>query len=312
MHFALPACSIAVALWGIVLGMIERIPFGRTGHESSRILFGAAALGGMKPERAEEVLSLLRAAGVNHIDVAASYGAAEDRLAPWMARHRDEFFLATKTGDRTGSGARESLERSLQRMGVDAVDMIQLHNLVDESEWEQAFAPDGAVAALARARDEGLCRFIGVTGHGTQVAARHLQSLERFSFDAVLLPYNPMMMAQSDYAADFEALASVCADRGVALQTIKSLARRRWQDDTARKFSWYEPLRDPDAIAMMVAWVLDRPGAFLNSSSDATLLPEILRAAADRRSCPAPGEIDALCARESLEPLFAPGALESI
>lgn len=292
--------------------MIERIPFGRTGHLSSRILFGAAALGGMKPERAEEVLLLLRSAGVNHIDVAASYGAAEDRLASWLQRYRSEFFLATKTGDRQGDAARESLEKSLRRMDVDSVDMIQLHNLVDEAEWEQAFAPGGAVAALAQAREEGLCRFIGVTGHGTQVAARHRQSLERFPFDAVLLPYNPMMMAQAAYAADFEALAGICHDRGVALQTIKSVARRRWQDDEARKFSWYEPLRDPEAIAMMVAWVLDRPETFLNSSSDATLLPHILHAAAERRDCPVPAEMDALLTREALEPLFAPGARDSI
>ena len=292
--------------------MIERIPFGKTGHHSSRILFGAAALGGMKPERAEEVLALLLSAGVNHIDVAASYGAAEDCLAPWLQRHRDDFFVATKTGDRDGGAARESLERSLRRMEIDQVDMIQLHNLVDEAEWEQAFAPGGAVEALAAAREEGLCRFIGVTGHGTQVAARHRQSLERFPFDAVLLPYNPMMMAQPAYAADFEALAAICADREVALQTIKAVARRRWQDDSVRKFSWYEPLRDPDHIALLVAWVLDRPGAFLNSSSDATLLPDILRAAAARRDCPAPAEIDALCAGQALEPLFAPGVRESI
>lgn len=294
------------------MAMIERIPFGKTGHQSSRILFGAAALGGMKPDRAEGVLDLLRQAGVNHIDVAASYGAAEDRLAPWLERHRDEFFLATKAGERDGAGARASLERSLERMKIDSVDMIQLHNLVDESEWEQAFAPGGAVEALVKAREEGLCRFIGVTGHGTQVATRHRQSLERFPFDAVLLPYNPMMMAQPDYAADFEALAEVCAEREVALQTIKAVARRRWQDDEARKFSWYEPLRDPEDIAMLVAWVLDRPGTFLNSSSDATLLPDILRAAANRRECPAPAEIDELQVREKLEPLFSPGALESI
>src|SRR5262249_5536692 len=191
--------------------MIDRATFGRTGHESSRVIFGAAALGSMRQERADQLLATLLEFGVNHIDTAASYGDSELRVAPWMAEHWERFFLATKTGERTGDGARASLERSLTRLGVDRVDLIQLHNLVEPDEWEVAHGPGGAVEALSRARDEGLTRFIGVTGHGRRIAGMHLRSLERFDFSSVLLPYNFTMMSDDRYRADMEALIGVCA-----------------------------------------------------------------------------------------------------
>jgi len=223
--------------------MIATQPFGTTGFESSRVLFGAAVLAAMKPERVERTLELIDRYGVNHIDVAASYGDAEINLKPWLSLNRDRVFLATKARERTGPEARASLERSLERMGVGHVDLIQLHNLVDEEGWQTAMAPGGAVEALIQARDEGLCRFIGVTGHGTYAASMHLRSLDEFEFASVLCPLSYSMMEQPDYAADFEALAKRCRTQGVALQTIKSIARRRWTDPDARKFSWYEPLR---------------------------------------------------------------------
>ena len=249
--------------------MIETAPFGSTGHESSRVLFGAAALGRMSQERADATLALLAPAGVNHIDTAASYGESELRLAPFLSEHRSNFFLATKTGDRSGDAARASLEASLERMGVDQVDLIQLHNLVEPEEWGTAFGAGGAVEALAQARSEGLCRFIGVTGHGTRIPGMHLRSLEAFPFDSVLFPYNFSMMSNAAYRADVEALIALCQERGVAVQTIKSIARRRWAEEPAQRFSWYEPVEDPDALARAVRYVLGRPGIFLNSSSDA-------------------------------------------
>ncbi|MFP6580278.1 MAG: aldo/keto reductase [Myxococcota bacterium] len=292
---------------------IPRAPFGATGHESSRVLFGAAALGSMRQEKADRLLETLLEAGVNHIDVAASYGDAELRVGPWMQDHRDDFFLATKTGERSGPAAREELERSLERLQVDRVDLIQLHNLVDEDGWQTAFGPGGAVEALSEARSEGLVRFVGVTGHGTQVAAMHRRSLERFPFDSVLLPCNVTMLAQPDYRADFDALLEICRERNVAVQTIKSIARRRWREDDPRpKFSWYEPLEDEAAIARAVGFVLSQPGTFLNSSSDARLLPKILKAA-ERFE----GDLDEAAAAADVEtfamqPLFAPGEAESI
>ena len=291
---------------------METIPFGRTGHRSTRVIFGAAALGGMRQDKADRLLELLLEHGVNHIDTAASYGDSELRIGPWMARHRDRFFLATKTGERSAAGARDSLQRSLERLRVEQVDLIQLHNLVEDEEWETALGPGGALEALVDARAQGLVRFIGVTGHGTRVAAMHRRSLERFAFDSVLLPYNFSMMQDPEYPADFESLVALCEARGVAVQTIKSVARRRWQDTPERRFSWYEPLRDSEAIRRAVHFVLARPGFFLNSSSDATLLPEILAAAAAPAASPSDAELAADAARFAIEPLFVRGVSDAI
>jgi len=292
--------------------MTDRAPFGRTGHDSSRVIFGAAALGSMSQERADQVLATLLEFGVNHIDTAASYGDSELRIAPWMPAHRGQFLLATKTGERSGDGARASLERSLTRLGVDSVDLIQLHNLVEPDEWEEAHGPGGAVEALVRARDEGLVRFIGVTGHGLRIAGMHLRSLERFDFSSVLLPYNYTLMSVDWYRADMEALIGVCEQRGVAVQTIKSVARRRWPDGTGPRFSWYEPLADGDALARAVRYVLGRPHLFLNSSSDARLLRPTLEAAAVGGPPPGDEEMAADVGRQEIEPLFDGGALERI
>lgn len=293
---------------------IERAPFGRTGHLSSRVIFGAAGIGTMKrQEKADELLPLLLEFGVNHIDTASSYGESELRLAPWLKTHRKDFFLATKTGDRTGIDARASLERSLERMGVDSVDLVQLHNLVESDEWEMAHGPDGAVAALAKARDEGLVRFIGVTGHGTRIPGMHLRSLERFDFDTVLFPYNFTMRQSAAYRADVEALLAVCEERNVAVQTIKSVARRRWDaDSTEPHFSWYQALPPGDALAHGVDYVLGRPQLFLNTSSDTRLLRPILEAAARHGAVPSDEVMQADVDAHQMSAIFDGGALERI
>ncbi len=291
---------------------IERIGFGRTGHESSRVIFGAAALAAMREARAQGVLELLLEYGINHIDTAASYGESELRLAPWLREHRDRFFLATKTGDRSGAAARASLHRSLERMQIDRVDMIQLHNLVDEAEWNEAMGPGGALEALVDARSEGLVRFIGVTGHGSHVAAMHRRSLERFEFDSVLLPYNFTMMQIPSYAADFERLLVLAGERRVAVQTIKSIARRRWPDGSTNRFSWYEPLTDPEAIRHAVGFVLRRPGVFLNTCSDARLLATTLATAAEGAHETGDERLAADAQRHEMQPLFVPGVSDSI
>ncbi|MGE0879715.1 MAG: aldo/keto reductase [Acidimicrobiia bacterium] len=294
--------------------MITTHAFGRTGHQSSRVIFGAAGLGGMRQDRADQILPLLLQHGVNHIDTAASYGESELRIAPWLAQYRDRFFLATKTGDRTGDAARASLERSLERMGVDRVDLIQLHNLVEDDEWETAHGKAGAVAALAKARDEGLVRFIGVTGHGTRIAGMHRRSLERFDFDSVLLPFNFTMMSQPAYRADVEALLEVCAERAIAVQTIKAVARRRWLDDSEPHFAWYQPLVDPEPIDRAVRYVLSHPQLFLNSTSDARVLPSVLAAADGPSQFVRPTDEEMAADVESLamQPLFDGAELERI
>jgi aryl-alcohol dehydrogenase-like predicted oxidoreductase len=278
------------------------------------VIFGAAALSRMRQERADEVLPVLSEFGVNHLDVAASYGDAELRLAPWLAERRDDFFLATKTGERTGEGARAELERSLQRLGVDRVDLVQLHDLVEEDEWQVAHSPGGAVEALFRARDEGLVGDVGVTGHGLRIAGVHLRSLERADFASVLIPYSYVLMRIESYRADVERLLQICAERSVAVQTIKSLARRRWPDGDGQRFSWYEPLTDEGAIARSVRFVLSDPQLFLNTSSDARLLRPTLEAAsgASPPGAPTEAELEADLAAFDVEPLFDGGALERI
>jgi aryl-alcohol dehydrogenase-like predicted oxidoreductase len=268
--------------------------FGRTGHASSRTIFGAAALGSVPQADADRVLELLLEHGVNHIDTAASYGHSELRLAPWLAAHRDDFFLATKTGRRDKAGAREEIHRSLERLGVDHVDLLQLHNLVDVIEWEQALREGGAVEAAVEAREEGLVRHIGVTGHGRTVARMHALSLERFPFDSVLVPYSYVQLQDPVYAADFEALAAVCAEREVALQTIKAIALRRWDGRPPTAGTWYEPLTEQDEIDLAVHWVLGNPQVFLNTVGDVTLLPKVLDAAERFESRPPDSALEAL------------------
>ncbi|CAN5445121.1 aldo/keto reductase [soil metagenome] len=292
--------------------MIAQAPFGRTGHDSTRVIFGAAALGAMSQERADATLEMVAARGVNHIDTAASYGESEDRLRPWLADHRADVFLATKTGERSGQAARAELERSLVRMDVDHVDLVQLHNLVEPDEWEVAFDTGGAVEALARARDEGLVRFVGVTGHGLRIAGMHRRSLERFDFDSVLLPYNHTLLGLPEYAGEVESLLETCSERGVAVQTIKSIARGRWPDGPSDRFSWYEPLTDPDAIARAVRFVLSDPRVFLNTTSDARLLPLVFDAAEGDLSRPSHADLDADADRLGINPLFDGAALERI
>jgi aryl-alcohol dehydrogenase-like predicted oxidoreductase len=284
--------------------MIGRAPFGATGHESSRVIFGAAALADVSKADADRTLDHLLEHGINHIDVAASYGDAEIRVAPWLKQHPGVFFLATKTGQRGYRAARDDIHRSLDRLGVDSIDSIQLHNLVDVIEWDQALSAGGALEAALEAREEGLVRFIGVTGHGLSVPEMHRRSLERFAFDSVLCPYNWVQMQDERYADRFEALAAVCAEREVALQTIKSLARRRWDGREATASTWYEPLREQADIDLAVHWVLGRLQAFLLTTGDVEILPLLLDAAERCTERPSDGQMADLAARQEATPLF--------
>lgn len=283
---------------------IPQAAFGRTGHQSSRVVFGGAALARATQLAADRALELLLQYGVNHLDVAASYGDAELRIAPWLKRLPGHFFIATKTGRRTRLEAREELHRSLERMGVDHIDLWQLHSLADPIEWDTALSPEGALEAAVEAREQGLIRFIGVTGHGVQIAASHRRSLDRFPFDSVLLPYNRITMRLPYYAENFEALVATCAERQVAVQTIKSIAYRPWLGRPRTSATWYEPLSDPAEIELSVRWVLGRPQLFLNSVGDLELLPHVLAAASRFDTAPADSELDALIDRRRVEPLF--------
>jgi len=282
----------------------ETTEFGRTGHLSTRVIFGAAARS-QEPQRvADETFDVLREHGVNHSDGAAGYGEAEVRLKPLLAGERDRYFLATKTGERQAGPAREELHRSLERMGVDHVALLQLHNLADPIEWDVALSPGGALEAAIEAREEGLVRFIGVTGHGAQIAATHRRSLERFDFDSVLLPYNYVTMRNPYYAENFDALHRTCQERRVAVQTIKSIALRHWRERPHPRSTWYEPLEAQGDIDLAVWWALGRPGIFVNTVGDVGLLPRVLDAAARYTSAPDEETMSALAERSAAEPLF--------
>jgi aryl-alcohol dehydrogenase-like predicted oxidoreductase len=278
--------------------------FGRTGHASSRTIFGAAALSQVTQAAADRTLEVLLRHGVNHIDVAASYGDAELRIAPWLKREPKRFFLATKTGERTAKRAREELHRSLDRLGVDHVDLWQLHNLADPIEWDIALSPGGVIEAAVEARDQGLIKWIGVTGHGAQIAANHRRSLDRFDFDSVLLPYNFVTMQLPYYAENFEALTRTCAERKVAVQTIKSIAAKPWRGREHTRSTWYEPLSDQADIDLAVWWVLGRPGVFLNTAGDIDLLPSVLDAAERFEKRPTDAQMTTMLERTRAEPLF--------
>ena len=283
---------------------ITSLPFGRTGHSSTRIIFGAASLARVSQEEADRTLDVLLEHGINHIDVAAGYGDAELRVAPWLERHRRDFFVATKTQQRKAPEAREELQRSLDRLGVDHVDLWQLHNLSDPIQWDTALSPGGAIEAAVEAREQGLVGAIGVTGHGIQVAAMHRRSLQRFDFDSVLLPYNYITLRSAYYAENFEALLAACRERQTAVQTIKSIAYRPWMGRDRTTSTWYEPLSDPRDIELAVHWALARRGIFVISVGDVHLLPHVLAAAERFEEGPPAADMEAMIGRLEMEPLF--------
>jgi len=284
--------------------VIPKADFGRTGHKSTRVIFGAASLGHVSQKVADQTLEVLLHHGVNHIDTAASYGDSELRIAPWLKREPGRFFLATKVDKRDEKGAREQLQRSLDRLGVDHVDLWQMHSLADPIEWDQALSPGGALDAALTAREEGLIKWIGVTGHGTQIAATHRRSLDRFGFDSVLLPYNFITMQNAYYRENFDALAGACMERHVAVQTIKSIALRPWMQREHTRSTWYQPLESPDDIDLAVWWVLARRAVFLNSVGDVDLLPRVLDSASRFHQQPTDQAMAALVERSHAEPLF--------
>lgn len=285
--------------------MIAKQQFGRTGHASTRVIFGSYALNKARQEDADRVLELLLGAGVNHIDTAASYGKAEVRIGPWLEKHRGAFFVATKTGRRTYQGAWDDLKRSLDRLRVERVDLWQMHGLTGQAGWERAMGPGGTLEAFVEARDKGLVRFLGVTGHGVKAPAMHLRSLERFDFDSVLLPYNYPLLQNSRYAADFGALAAQCRERQIALQTIKSVAWRPWKGrPKTHNTYFYEPLESQEAIDRAVHWVLGAPDAFLITAGDMTVLPKVLDSARRFTARPSEAEMAAAAADLGMEPIF--------
>ena len=284
--------------------MLLKMPFGRTGHKSSRIIFGGCAFTELPQQDADRILDLILEQGINHIDTAPGYLKSEERIGAWLKPHRNRFFLATKTDKRSYGEAKEDLHRSLDRLRTDHIDLWQMHCLIEPDEWEQAMGPGGALEAFLEAREEGFVKYLGVTGHGVQAAAMHLKSLERFDFDSVLLPYNHVQMKNPDYAADFKKLLALCKTRNVAVQTIKSISRGP-QDDATKKYNmWYAPLDEQEAIDHAVHWALANPQVFLNTAADITLLPKVLEAAKAAGEQPSDETMEADIEKYGITPLF--------
>jgi aryl-alcohol dehydrogenase-like predicted oxidoreductase len=285
--------------------MIEKRPFGRTGHDSTVTVFGAAAfMNGVTQAQADATLEVLLKYGVNHIDTAPRYGDSELRVGPWMREHRKRFFLATKTGQRDYQSARDEIRRSLDRLQVDQVDLLQLHSMAHPDDFDQVFGAQGALEAVVEAREEGLTRFIGITGHSWTIAAMHRRSLEQFDFDSVLMPLNFLMYDDERYRCGFEAVVTMCKQRNVAVQTIKSIARGPWGVTPKNRNTWYQPLEEQADIDRAIHWVMGRGDVFINTAGDCDLLPMILDAASRFKDRPDDAAMRELLAARSVTSLF--------
>lgn len=284
--------------------MIAKIPFGKTGHQSSRTIFGAVSLGAASQYEADQTLDLLWKYGVNHIDTAPSYGEAESRLGPWMKKYRDQFFLATKIDKETFKESKDQFYRSLDSLQVDSVDLIQFHNLTDAISRETIFEPGGSLEFVVDAKEKGLTKNIGITGHGMDTPRFHLQTLKRFAFDSVLLPCNYLLSQEPAYAKEFQKLLSYCRDNMIAVQTIKAIARGYWGDHKKSHYTWYEPLTDEKAIEKNVQWVLGIPDVFLNTVGDLQELPKVLKAASRFKHRPSNECMDNVAKDMKMQTLF--------
>ncbi len=257
---------------------MEKRRFGRTGHMSTVAIFGGAALWEMPQEDADAVVEQVIAAGVNHIDVAPSYGMAEKLLGPWMPRIRDQFFLGCKTMERTKEGAVAEMRRSLDLLGVDSFDLYQIHAVTNLDELDQATASGGALDAIIQARDEGLTRYIGITGHGVESPAVFLEALERFDFDSILFPLNFVQYANPEFRERSEELLRVCRQRDVGTMIIKSVCRGPWGEQEQIYNTWYQPFDDIENIQKSVNFALSQDVTGICTAGDRHILPMVLEA----------------------------------
>ena len=254
---------------------------GRLGHDSSVLIYGAAALGDVTQEDADRSIREALDAGINHFDVAASYGDAELRLGPWMADIRDDIFLATKTGERTRAGAADQIRASLERLRVRRLDLLQLHAVGTMEELDQVTGPGGALEAAVEAADAGLVGAIGITGHGPRAATVHLEALRRYPFDSVLTPLNFVLYANAAYREAYDRLVEEIKRQDAALMVIKAVARGTWSENETRPyFTWYRPFDDAEQIRRTVSYVLSHPEITgFATACDVHLLPKVLAAA---------------------------------
>lgn len=251
---------------------------GRTGHLSTVAIFGGAAFGDITQSVVDTVMEQVIAAGVNHIDVAPSYGVAEERLGPWLKRERQRFFLGCKTMERTAEGAWDEMQSSLKRLQVEQLDLYQIHAITSQEELDAAMRTGGVIETLVKAREEGITRFLGITGHGMQSPALFLQAIQRFDFDTVMFPLNYGLMGQEAYRKDALALIEACQQRNIARMIIKSIAQAPWKERPKTHTSWYEPYHTPAAIQEAINFVLSHDVTGVCMAGDITVLPMVLQA----------------------------------
>ena len=263
---------------------VEKRRLGRLEHDSSVLIYGAASLSDVSQDAADRSVQEALDAGINHFDVARDYGDAELRLGPWMAEIREQIFLATKTGERDRDTAWRQINESLDRLQTYRVDLLQLHAVGDLDELDAATGPEGALSAATRAQDEGLVGAIGITGHGHQAPATHLEALRRHPFATVLTPLNPVLWRDESYRADYQALVEEVRRQDAGLMTIKTVSRRNWPDDTGHSHAtWYEPYADQDRITAAVSWVLSHPEVTgIPTAGDVGLLGMLVHAEQNR------------------------------
>ncbi|MBN2149400.1 MAG: aldo/keto reductase [Anaerolineales bacterium] len=284
---------------------MEKRRFGRSGHLSSVAIFGAAAFWDVSQEQADAVLEMILAAGVNHIDVAPSYGMAEARVGPWMPKWREHFFLGCKTMERTRDGAAAELRRSLQRLQVDAFDLYQLHAVTSMEELDQVTQPGGALEAAIEARQAGLTRFIGITGHGVHTPEIFLEALRRFDFDSILFPLNFVQYANPRYKEYSEELLRQCQVRDIGVMAIKAITRGPWGDQPKTHTTWYQPFTELDDVQRAVNFALSQPVSGLCTVGDVSVLPVMLNACEAFAPLSAAEQEAMLASAGAYQPLFA-------
>jgi predicted aldo/keto reductase-like oxidoreductase len=273
-----PRDHIVVSARGIV---VQRRRLGRTGHQSTVLIYGAAALAHVDQDVADRAIQQALDAGINHFDVAADYGDAELRLGPWMPRIRDSVFLATKTGKRAAGDAWAEINHSLERLQTDHVDLIQLHSVGDLAELDRVTRAGGALEAVVRAREEGLARAVGITGHGNDAPSTHAEALRRFPFDTVLSPLNYVLSLDPTYTGEYEGLVGEVRNQNAGLMLIKAISRRNWPNGSRPYTTWYEPFDDQERVTAATVWALSHQEATgIATPGDIHLLPMMIEAAA--------------------------------
>jgi aryl-alcohol dehydrogenase-like predicted oxidoreductase len=281
--------------------LMQKRRLGRTEHESTVVIFGGAALASVSQKEADQAMALALRYGVNHIDVAPSYGEAELRLGPWMERHRQDFFLACKTEKRTKEEAAEALRRSLERLRVDHFDLYQLHGVTELDELEVALGPSGAMEAILEGRKEGLLRFIGITGH---CPATQVEALKRFDFDTVMFPLNFVLRAHRNERNDWEELLKLAKEKDVGVMAIKAITKGPWPTETHAYQTWYEPFDDQEAIDRALWFTLSQDVTAAVSAADVRLIPKVVDAAERFRPLSQEEQAQLVATGSQLRPLF--------